>query len=257
VSGGGRGGGRPPARPDARVSLARALSKLGYASRSRSRALVLAGRVSVNGRVVADPELRVDPARDRLAVDGRAVKPVRRLYLALHKPPDVVTTASDERGRATVYALLRPGLPWVGPVGRLDRASEGLLLLTNDSRWADRITSPASHLDKTYHVRIDRLADDALLRAMEAGVRSGDDVLAVKRAAVLRAGEDGSWLEVVLDEGKNRQIRRILEALGVAVVRLVRVAIGPLALGELPAGEHRELTVEEKAAIDAAIAGSG
>ena len=246
----------PPAA-GARVSLARALSKLGYASRSRSRALVLEGRVSVNGRVVTDPERRLDPARDRLAVDGRPVRAARPIYLVLHKPRDVVTTAADERGRATVYALLPPELPWVGPVGRLDRESEGLLLLTNDSRWADRITSPRSHLEKRYHVRIDRPADDALLRAMQAGVRSGGEELAVRRAALLPADAAGDWLEVVLDEGKNRQIRRILAALGVAVLRLVRVAIGPLELGGLAPGEHRRLTAAEKAAIDGALAGQG
>ncbi len=231
------------------VSLERALSKLGYASRSRSRALVLAGRVTVNGRAASDPALRVDPARDRLAVDGEPVRAAGRIYLALHKPPGVVTTAADERGRATVYSLLPPGLAWVGPAGRLDRESEGLLLLTNDSRWADRITAPASHLDKVYHVRIDRVPDDALLRALETGVPSGDDVLAARRAGVLRSTEGEHWLEVVLDEGKNRQIRRMLEALGVGVLRLIRVAIGPLALGDLPLGACRRLTASEVEAL--------
>ncbi len=250
-AGAGRGGARAP-----RVSVERALSKLGFASRSRSRALVLEGRVSVNGQVAADPTLRVDPARDRLAVDGRLVRAAVPIYLALHKPAGIVTTASDEHGRATVYSLLPSELPWVGPVGRLDRESEGLLLLTNDSRWADRITSPASHLEKTYHVRIDRAPEDALLRALEAGVRSGADLLAARRARVPSAPPGESWLELVLDEGKNRQIRRMLEALGVGVLRLVRLAIGPLQLAELEVGAFRTLTEAEKRALDEALAAS-
>jgi 23S rRNA pseudouridine2605 synthase len=139
-------------------------------------------------------------------------------------------------------------------VGRLDRASEGLLLLTNDSRWGDRIASPASHLDKTYHVQIDRVADQTLLRAMEAGVAAADDVLRVKRASLLRSGERNSWVEIVLDEGRNRQIRRIMAGLGLEVLRLIRVAIGPLQLGRLGKGEHRELTPDERRALDAALA---
>lgn len=209
--------------------------------------------MAVNGRVVKDPDLRVDPARDRLAVDDRPLAAARRVYLALNKPRGIVTSAADERGRETVYDLLPRELPWVGPVGRLDKASEGLLLLTNDSRWADRVTSPASHLDKVYHVQIDRVADEALLAALEAGVREGEDVLAAKRAALLRAGGRNSWIAVTLDEGRNRQIRRMLAAVGVEVLRLVRVAIGPLELGELPKGKWRNLTPEEKHAIDQAL----
>ena len=217
---------------------------------------MLEGRVAVNGQVTRDPDLRVDPARDRFLVDGQPIAAAGRLYLMLNKPRGFVTTAADEQGRDTVYACLPAELPWVGPVGRLDRASEGLLLLTNDSRWGDRIASPASHLDKTYHVQIDRVADEALLRAMEAGLAAGDDLLRVKRASLLRAGEHNSWVEVVLDEGRNRQIRRIMAGLGLEVLRLIRVAIGPLPLGQLGKGEHRELTPDEKRALDAAVAAS-
>jgi 23S rRNA pseudouridine2605 synthase len=217
---------------------------------------VLEGRVAVNGQVMRDPDLRVDPARDRFLVDGQPIAAAGRLYLMLNKPRGFVTTAADEQGRDTVYACLPAESPWVGPVGRLDRASEGLLLLTNDSRWGDRIASPASHLDKTYHVQIDRVADEALLSAMEAGVAAGDDLLRVKHASLLRAGERTSWVEVVLDEGRNRQIRRIMAGLGLEVLRLIRVAIGPLPLGQLGKGEHRELTPDEKRALDAAVAAS-
>ena len=159
----------------------------------------------------------------------------------LNKPRGVVTTASDEKGRQTVYAFLgtefvKGDQPWVAPVGRLDKASEGLLLLTNDSEWAARVLAPATHLDKTYHVQIDRVADAALLESLaaESRLKTGEDFLRVKSVRILRSGERNSWLEIVLDEGKNRHIRRMLEQLGVEVLRLVRVAIGPLLLGQLP-----------------------
>ncbi|HEV2150562.1 MAG TPA: pseudouridine synthase, partial [Longimicrobiaceae bacterium] len=238
------------------VGLARALSKLGFCSRSRAQALIAEGRVRVGGTVRRDPELRVDPERDRIEVDGERVGAEARVYLALNKPRGVVTTASDERGRGTVYDCIDdPALPWISPVGRLDRASEGLLLFSNDTRWAARITDPATHLDKTYHVQVDRVADDDLLRRIAAGVEAGGDFLAAKRAGLLRSGTRSSWLEVVLDEGKNRHIRRLLEALGVEVLRLVRVAVGPLELGDLPKGAYRHLTPEEVQALDRAAGG--
>jgi 23S rRNA pseudouridine2605 synthase len=166
----------------------------------------------------------------------------------------VVTSASDEKGRETVYAYLPNGLSWIAPVGRLDKASEGLLLLTNDSEWAARITAPESHLDKTYHVQMRAIASEALLERLRAGIRAEDgEVLRAKNVKVLRQGERNSWLEIVLDEGKNRQIRRMLEHCGVEVLRLVRVAIGPLALGDLQKGSTRKLTGEEKLALDQAF----
>jgi 23S rRNA pseudouridine2605 synthase len=189
--------------------------------------------------------------RDRIELGGQRIAAAKRVYLMLNKPPGVVTTASDEKGRKTVYALLSPDAPWVAPVGRLDRASEGLLLLTNDSEWAGRVTAPETHLDKTYHVQIGRIADVALLDALKAGVRMEDgDLLRVKNAALLRQGERNCWLEIVLDEGKNRHIRRMLESLEVEVLRLVRVAIGPLTLGDLAKGAVRALTSTEKGTLD-------
>jgi 23S rRNA pseudouridine2605 synthase len=236
------------------VSLARALSKLGFCSRAQANELVRAGRVRVNGAVRTDPDLRVDPQRDRITVDGARVGAQPNVYLALNKPRGLVTTAADERGRETVHSCLDdPALPRVVPVGRLDRASEGLLLFTNDTRWADRITDPATHLDKTYHVQVDRVADAGLLRRMVDGVDDGGEHLAAGRADLLRAGARNSWIEVVLDEGRNRHIRRLLAALGVEVLRLVRVSIGPLALGDLPKAAWRHLTPAEKAALDAAM----
>jgi 23S rRNA pseudouridine2605 synthase len=205
---------------------------------------------------------------DRIEVDGSPIDKTPAIYLVMNKPRGVVTTASDEKGRETVYDLLEPGLPWLGPVGRLDKASEGLLLLTNDSEWAAKITEPSRHLDKKYHVQVDCVADAGLLaRIVRARTVEGDSVdrrpvkdhpgehLRAKEARLLRHGEKNSWLEIALDEGKNRQIRRLLEALGVGVLRLVRVSIGPLELGDLKKGSVRRLTAEEKEAIDRALQG--
>jgi 23S rRNA pseudouridine2605 synthase len=236
------------------VGLARALSKLGYCSRSEAANLIRAGRVSLNGAVRRDPEARVRPERDRLEVDGQGLSIAAKIYLMLNKPRGAVTTASDEKGRQTVYAFLDSALPWVAPVGRLDKASEGLLLLTNDSEWAAQVQAPASHLLKTYHVQIDRIADTTLLESIRQGVRTEEgEFLRVSSVGVLRGGQRNTWLEISLDEGRNRHIRRMLASLGVNVLRLVRVAIGPLPLGGLPKGSVRALSREEKQAIDKAL----
>ena len=237
-----------------RVGLARALSKLGYCSRSQAAELIRAGRVKWNGVVRRDPETPVHPGKDRIEVDGAPLAANTKIYLLLNKPRGVVTTASDEKGRQTVYDFVPENLPWLAPVGRLDKASEGLLLLTNDSEWGARIVAPETHLDKTYHVQIGALADEALLHALRNGMRSNDgDFLRVEGARVLRQGQRNSWLEIILDEGKNRQIRRLLEHLKVEVLQLVRVRIGPLALGDVAKGATRRLTAEEKQALDRAM----
>jgi 23S rRNA pseudouridine2605 synthase len=191
---------------------------------------------------------------DRIEIEGAEVRAAEKIYLMMNKPRGLVTTAADEKGRETVYSLLPKDLAWIAPVGRLDKASEGLLLFTNDSEWAARITDPVSHLDKTYHVRIDRVADGEFLERLRSGaaVREGER-LGAKSVRTLRSGGKTSWLEIILDEGKNRQIRRMLDASGVEVLRLVRVAIGPLLLGELRKGSYRALSVAEKAGIDAAV----
>jgi 23S rRNA pseudouridine2605 synthase len=241
---------RPNEHSNPKTGLARALSKLGFCSRSQGWGLVEAGRVRVNGQVRRDPEWRVDPLRDRLEVDGQPLRAAAKVYLMLNKPRGLVTTRADEQGRATVCDLLTGrGLPFVAPVGRLDKASEGLLLLTNDNQWAARLTDPGAHIEKLYHVQVDRLADAELTRSLAAGVQVEDDFLAVKRAGILRHGSRTSWLDVVLDEGKNRHIRRLLAALDVGVLRLIRIAIGPIELGLLPKGQFRHLTPAEVKAL--------
>jgi 23S rRNA pseudouridine2605 synthase len=208
----------------------------------------------VNGARRRDPETPVRLGKDRIDVDGQAITAREKIYLALNKPRGIVTTASDEKGRDTVYSLLDADLPWVAPVGRLDKASEGLLLLTNDSEWGARVTAPETHLDKTYHVQIGKVADAALIDTLKNGVHTKEgDTLGVKAASLLRKGERNSWLEIVLDEGKNRHIRRMLETLSIEVLRLIRVAIGPFALGDLAKGVVRPMTPEEKLALDRAM----
>ncbi|HEY6129380.1 MAG TPA: pseudouridine synthase [Candidatus Acidoferrum sp.] len=228
------------------IGLGRALSKLGFCSRSRAFEMVRAGRVRLKGSVNKNPEAGVRLGKDLIEVDGSEVIAARKVYWMMNKPRTVVTTADDEKGRETVYAKLPAGLPWMAPVGRLDKASEGLLLFTNDSEWAARITTPEFHLEKIYHVQVGPVAEKSLLRKLENGIRCGDEVLRAKRARGIRQGEKNSWIEIALDEGKNRQIRRMLEACGVEILRLVRVSIGPLELGQLAKGESRELTASEK-----------
>ena len=229
-----------------RHGIARVLSKRGVCSRSEAERLVRAGRVRLDGRVIRDPEHPADVQGANIEVDGVAALVAPRRYLMLNKPRGLVTTLRDERGRDTVYRCL-DGLDagHIAPVGRLDKASEGLLLFTNDPQWAARITDPATGLDKIYHVQVDRIPDEAALHAMRAGVECDGMMLAAKSASLLRAGDKHAWLEIVLDEGRNRQIRRLLAALDIGVLRLVRVAIGALELGELPKGQWRELTAGE------------
>jgi 23S rRNA pseudouridine2605 synthase len=237
-----------------KIGLARELSKLGYCSRSQARELIAAGNVFLNGRVVRDPETPVTLASDTIKVAGSEICAATKIYLILNKPRGFVTSAHDERNRKTVYSLLPEDRQWVAPVGRLDKASEGLLLLTNDSEWGAGIASPETHLTKTYHVQIAAVADREFLNRLTVGIKMTDgDVLRVKHAAIVRTGKKNSWLEIVLDEGKNRQIRRLLSAVGVEVLRLVRIAIGPLQLGDLAKGTVRELTREEKASLDRAM----
>jgi 23S rRNA pseudouridine2605 synthase len=285
-----------PKQKSGRVGLARALSKLGYCSRTQAAELIRTGYVHLNERVRRDPETPVHLDHDRITIDGNPIEARTKVYLMMNKPRGLVTTASDEKGRETVYAVLRAAvqcqpnhqssphdpseraaqrhdaakyafpedhssraesegrLPWVAPVGRLDKASEGLLLVTNDSQWAARIAAPKTHLDKTYHVQIARVVEEAWTQSLMSGVRDEDgEMLRAKQARVLRCAQKSCWLEIILDQGKNRQIRRMLAARHVEVLRLVRVAIGPLQLGNLPKGTFRRLTPEEKRSLDGAM----
>lgn len=237
-------------KPGLRHGLARVLSKRGVCSRSEAARWIAAGRVAVGGRVVLDPEFPVDAGRQSIQIDGVALQEGPRLYLALNKPKGLVTTASDERGRDTVYRCLDgAGLPWLAPVGRLDKASEGLLLFSNDPAWAATVTDPATGPHKTYHVQVDVVPGAELVTALSQGAVDKGEQLSVASVQLLRSGQRNAWLEITLEEGRNRHIRRLLEAHGVGVLRLIRVAIGPLALGELKKGQWRQLSLEEASSL--------
>jgi 23S rRNA pseudouridine2605 synthase len=239
-----------------RSGLARALSKLGYCSRSDAAELIRAGRVALNSAIRRNPETPVELSRDKILVDGAPIAAAQKIYLMLNKPRGIVTSASDEKGRETIYSLLPKQSAWLAPVGRLDKASEGLLLLTNDSEWGARIAAPETHLEKTYHVQIGAKFDEAALEKLRAGVRDSGELLRAKSIEILREGERNSWLEIRLDEGKNRQIRRMLAACGIEVLRLLRIAIGPIKLGDLAKGASRELTPQEKESLDRTMHGT-
>jgi 23S rRNA pseudouridine2605 synthase len=243
-----------PAGQQRNVGLARAISKMGYCSRSRAEEAIRTGRVRVNGAVKTNVEAPVHLGKDRIEIDGREIKQAEKIYLMLNKPRGVVTTASDERGRETIYSFLEKysddSLNWVAPVGRLDKASEGLLLITNDSEWAAKITAPDTHVDKIYDVQIAEQATPAMIEKLQQGFTVKDgEFLQVKSASVIRSGERNCWVEIVLDEGRNRHIRRMFETIGVEVLRLIRVAIGALKLGDLPKGEVRAVSEQERLSL--------
>lgn len=204
------------------------------------------GRVTVNRVVRKNPEFPVLLGQDIIVMDDVSINQAQRMYVMLNKPRGLVTSASDELGRDTVFSCFEGAkLPHLSPVGRLDKASEGLLLFTNDNTWADGITNPDKHLDKTYHVHIGGLVDGAFLARLKRGIEDEGEHLSAKDVKILRTGEKNTWLEFTLDEGRNRHIRRLLEAFGIEVLRLMRVSIGPLALGSLVKGQWRELGKKE------------
>lgn len=231
------------------MSVPRALSKMGVCSRAQGERLVEAGKVRVNGKIVRDPSVRIRPERDRIEVNDAPVAKAAHVYVMLNKPRGLVTTRDDPQGRPTIYECLSDQtLPFLAPVGRLDKASEGLLLLTNDSRWSSRLLDPASHVDKVYHVQVRGTGLDVAMQRIAAGVveQETGERLEVKAISLLRTGSrSGAWFAIVLDEGKNRQLRRIFAAVDVEVQRLVRVAIGPIALGDLAKGAWRMLRPDE------------
>jgi 23S rRNA pseudouridine2605 synthase len=244
---------RRPSRPQlsagpGEVPLARALSKLGLASRAEARRLVLAGRVEVDGRPAGDPAALVVPERIRVAIDGRPAAELPPLTVLLHKPRGIVTTRADPRGRPTVYTLLEAIDRHLGPVGRLDVATSGLLLLTSDTRFADWVTDPANAVPRVYLAVVRGEVRDEELARLTSGVEDRGELLAARAAVVRKRSRRESHLTLELTTGKNREVRRLLEAIGHPVTRLKRVAFGGLGLGRLAPGEHRTVPVAELAA---------
>jgi 23S rRNA pseudouridine2605 synthase len=240
-----------------RHGLARVLSRMGVCSRSEAARRIAAGRVRVNGKVVCDPESPADPMADRIELDGVELRAAERVCIMLNKPRGLVVSAADEQGRETVYGLLHAaGLPWLAPVGRLDKASEGLLLMSNDPAWASGITDPDAHVPKTYRVQVRGVVGDTTLQRLRAGVVDHGERLSAESVQAIGGGGKNTWLEIVLAEGRNRQIRRMLSACDHEVLRLMRVAIGSLQLGELAKGAWRRLSEVEVRQLSGARPGA-
>lgn len=235
----------PSARPRGHVALDRALSKLGVLSRAEARRLVIDGRVRVSGHVAKDPGLLVVPERAAIEVDGAAVSAGPWRLLLLHKPRGVVTTRSDPQGRRTVYDLLPTHEPWLAPVGRLDLASSGLLLLTNDTRLAAWLTDPANGIPRTYIVTVRGWLADEDVEHLRRGIVQDGEALAADEADVLKRSRRETHVRVVLREGRNREVRRLCESVGREVTRLLRVAFGGMELGRLAPNRCREVSRRE------------
>jgi 23S rRNA pseudouridine2605 synthase len=227
------------------VPLERALSKLGLATRTEARALIADGRVAVDGRTVRDPARLVIPERVRLTIDGQHVRRARAVTIALHKPRGVVTTRRDPEQRKTVYDLLTNLDALVVPVGRLDFATSGLILLTNDTRFAEWLTNPDNHVSRVYLVTVRGRVTPEAVEQLEHGVRSGNDLLAPTSVTIRKTSNRESLVIVELEEGRNREVRRLMSAVGHEVTRLRRVQIGGLSIGNLAPGEWRRLSAAE------------
>ncbi|MBL8755008.1 MAG: rRNA pseudouridine synthase [Planctomycetes bacterium] len=234
-------------------TLDRAISRAGLCSRAQAQQAIRSGRVAVNGRTVRDPETWVDAVRDKVLVDGAPLRARAKEVWLLHKPTGYVTTAADERGRDTVYALLPEGHGWLGPVGRLDQDSSGLLLFTNDSDLAHAITDPKTKLAKVYEVRCKGRMRTESVQALREGVSLHDGPTLPARVDVLDTDERSTLLRIEIIEGRNRQIRRMVQAVGSRVHTLHRVRIGPLELGDVPEGGCRRLDAAEVLALRGAV----
>lgn len=230
------------------ITLARALSKFGVASRTQARALVFSGRVRVNGAVASSPDAWVDPQQARITIDQKPLRQKQFLYLKMNKPVGVVTTRSDELGRMTVFDVLPEDMKHLFPVGRLDKDTAGLLLFTNDTQWGNSITSPASKVPKTYVVEIDKPLRPEDHRRLEQPFSLSDGRL-LKPARVIVTRGEPRMLTMTIVEGKNRQIRRMLEQIGYTVRFLTRISIGPVLLGNLSSGTVEHLSAQELEAL--------
>ena len=230
-------------------TLERIISKAGLGSRTQARSWIGGGRVSVNGRVVRDPDRWVDPDRDRVAFDGKPVAAGRKIYIALYKPKGYLTTRRDPERRPTVYDLIGDLGHWVVPVGRLDQDTSGLLLMTSDTQFTERLTNPDYKVPKTYLVKTADLVSDAQLQLLRDGVLLADGPTQPAEVNRLRDSATHTFFELTIQEGRNRQVRRMVEAIGSHVLKLVRTRIGGLEIGDLRIGKWRNLTAAEVRAL--------
>jgi 23S rRNA pseudouridine2605 synthase len=232
-------------------TLERVLSKAGVVSRTEARRIIHARRVEVNGKVIENPDHWIDLKRDRVRIDGRPLTAEKKLYLVLYKPAGYLTTRSDPAGRPTVYDLLDDLDRWVFPVGRLDRDTSGLLILTNDTQFGERLTNPKFKVPKTYLVKTATRLEEPALDRLRAGLvlRPGEPPTLPAQVKHLRDSGRHTWLEITIVEGRNRQVRRMIEAVGSRVLKLVRTRIGPVAIGALEIGRYRGLSAAEMAQL--------
>jgi 23S rRNA pseudouridine2605 synthase len=230
-------------------TLERVLSKAGLGSRTEARKWIGAGRVRVNGKIIRTPDYWVDFERDKVTLDDKPVKPGEKIYLLLYKPKGYITTYKDPQGRPTVYDLIRDVGQFLGTVGRLDQDTSGLLLLTNDTRFAEQVTNPDYKIPKTYLVKASTLLSDEQLDRLRAGVSLSDGPTQPALVKRVRDSAKYSFIEITISEGRNRQVRRMIEAVGSKVLKLVRTRIGAIVIGDLPVGKFRELKAGEVKAL--------
>ncbi len=240
---------RAPQKKPELKTLDRVLSKAGLGSRTEARSWIGTGRVHVNGRLIQTPDFWVDMERDKITLDGKPVAEAERRYILLYKPKGYITTYKDPEGRPTVYQLLKGVDQFLGTVGRLDLDTSGLLLLTNDTAMAEEVTNPAHKLEKTYLVKAATLLTDEQLDQLRNGVELSDGPTLPAQVKRVRDAGKHTFLELTITEGRNRQVRRMLEAIDSKVLKLVRVKLGPLTLEGLTIGQWRELTAAEVAQI--------
>src|SRR5262245_56384141 len=234
-----------PTHPTKLKTLERVISKAGAGSRTDARSWIGAGKVRVNGKVIQNPDHWVEVDRDRVTLDGKPLRRAKLSYLLLYKPKGYLTTWRDPQGRPTVYELIDDAGIWLSPVGRLDLDTSGLLLMTNDNDFAERLTNPDYKVPKTYQIKAATLLADGQLDHLRQGVELNDGPTRPALVTRLRDSAKHTFLEMTITEGRNRQVRRMLEAVGSKVTKLVRIAIGPIRIGDLPIGKWRLLTKEE------------
>jgi pseudouridine synthase len=226
-------------------TLERVFSKSGMGSRTTARSLIGAGKIRVNGKIIQNPDHWIDLERDRVTLDGKPLRAAEKAYVLLYKPKGYLTTHRDPEGRPTVYDLTADVGTWLSPVGRLDLDTSGLILLTNDTDFAERITNPAHKVPKTYQLKASTLLHDDQIERLRRGVDLSDGPTLPAQVVRLRDNARHTFLEMTITEGRNRQVRRMIEAVGAKVLKLVRVAIGPIRIGDLQIGKWRNLRAEE------------